>query len=881
MKLINLDYVDFDSVKEFILKNKIPNTDSVLIQIFHSNQNISKLYQVSEQLDSLLPNASIISTSTSGVIADGSFVDDVIKISFSIFESSTTKSIGYSSKNIDEIINDLEANYITNDTKLFVVFANTFTFDSTSFIKKLGEKFPTVSLAGGNAGDDYNFKKCEVFTNSEKDCDVVIAVVDSSQLKIETKYLFNWQTIGQKMTVTRSEGIKVYEIDNRPAVEVYRYYLGDDVADDLLTFGIEFPLIFQDNGVDVARALVAFDSEEGSISFAGNVPEGISVKFAYANVEHIEKQNREMLLNDFRYKNEAIYIYSCGARRQMLGAFLNEELADLNDIAPTVGFITYGEFFHDTLACQNNLLNITTTYVVLNESSGSEPFELGHSKIEKNKRDIALKAITTLVSRTSDELDENTYYLKQFRKAVKRASIFSIGDENGIIKDVNKNFEKVSGYSTGELIGQNHNITRHEDTPIEVYEEMWETIQSGNMWSGLLKNRRKDGTTYYAISNIVPMFNKDGSFREYMSIKNDVTELEEYKVLLKHELDTTHKSLKENLNYTRQYEDAVNSSIAILKTDTHSIITYANENYSTLSGYTLDELVGKSCSDLRAKKHTLTNECDVIAQKLSEKNIVNEILTNIAKDGSEHVFNSLFYPVEDLHGRVYEHLHVMFDITEVIRLNKEIVDTQKEVVYTMGAIGESRSKETGLHVKRVAEYSYLLAKLYGSNEEEANLLKQASPMHDIGKVAIPDNILKKPGKLSPTEFDIMKTHARLGYEMLKHSNRPILKASATVALTHHEKWDGSGYPEGLKGEDIHLYGRITAIADVFDALGHERVYKHAWPLDDILTLFKEQKGKHFEPRLIDLFFDNLDKFIEIRNRLGEKGEFQDHAYALL
>jgi hypothetical protein len=252
----------------------------------------------------------------------GSFVDDVIKISFSIFKSSTTKSRGYSSKNIDEIINDLEANFITNDTKLFVVFANTFTFDSTSFIKKLGEKFPTVSLAGGNAGDDYNFKKCEVFTNSEKDCDVVIAIVDSSQLKIETKYLFNWQTIGQKMTVTRSEGIKVYEINNRPAVEIYRYYLGDDVADNLLTFGIEFPIIFQDNGVDVARALVGFDNEEGSISFAGNVPQGISVKFAYANVEHIEKQNREMLLNDFKYKNEAIYIYSCGARRQMLGAFL-------------------------------------------------------------------------------------------------------------------------------------------------------------------------------------------------------------------------------------------------------------------------------------------------------------------------------------------------------------------------------------------------------------------------------------------------------------------------------------------------------------------------------------------------------------------------------
>ena len=869
MELINFDYIDSDSAEEFISNHKIPNTASVLIQIFYSNQEITKLYRVRDELNTLLPNASLIATSTSGVISDGHFTDDVIKVSFSIFESSTTKSIGYSSKNIDEIIDDLDTDFVTNDTKLFVIFANTFTFDSTTFIQRLGERFPTVSLAGGNAGDDYQFKKCEVFTDNSENCDVVIAAVDSSELQVETKYLFNWQTIGQKMTVTKSEGIKVFEIDNRPAIEVYRYYLGDDVANDLLTFGIEFPIIFKDHGVDVARALVGFDSDEGSISFAGNVPQDVSVKFAYANVEHIEKENREMLLNDFSHKNEAIYIYSCGSRRQMLGAFLNEELADLNDIAPTVGFITYGEFFHDTLACQNNLLNITTTYVVLNESSASEPFALRHSKVEKDKRDITLKAITTLVSRTSDELDENIFYLKQFRNAVKEAYIFSIADASGCIQYVNKNFENISGYSYDELIGKNHNITRHEETPSNLFKNLWETIKKGKMWRGLLKNRRKDGTTYHAISNIVPMFYKDGSFREYISIKNDVTELEEYKLLLKNELDTTSKTLEGNLNYTRQYESAINSSIGILKTDTDNVITYANEMYCRLSGYTLEELVGKSCKASRSTEHIAADVCDDITLRLSEKKVFNEILTNVAKDGSEYVLNTLFYPVEDLNGSVFEYLHVMFDITEVTQLNKEIIDTQKEVVYTMGAIGETRSEETGAHVKRVAEYSYLLARLYGSSEEESNLLKQASPMHDIGKVAIPDNILNKPGKLTFDEMEIMKTHARIGYEMLKHSNRSILKASATVALTHHEKWDGSGYPYGLKGDDIHLHGRITAIADVFDALGHERVYKEAWPMKEILMFFKEQRGKHFEPRLIDLFLDNLDMFLEIKEKFNQ------------
>lgn len=145
----------------------------------------------------------------------------------------------------------------------------------------------------------------------------------------------------------------------------------------------------------------------------------------------------------------------------------------------------------------------------------------------------------------------------------------------------------------------------------------------------------------------------------------------------------------------------------------------------------------------------------------------------------------------------------------------------------------------------------------------------ASPMHDIGKVAIPDSILNKPGKLDEKEWEIMKTHAQIGYEILKNSQRPMLKAAAMVSYTHHEKWDGSGYPNGLRGEDIHIYGRITAIADVFDALGSARTYKRAWSLEDILKLFNEQKGKHFDPNLIDLFMNNLDEFLEIKDRLKD------------
>ena len=869
MRLVNHFYKDFNQLNGYIEKKNIPNSDAVFIQIFYSNQDISNIQKIKDEINYILPNASIIGTSTAGVIAEGNFIDDTISISFSIFEASKTKSIGYKNKSIDDIINELDTKYINQDTKLLVIIANTFTFDATTLIKNIGKRFSNIAIAGGNSGDDFKFEKCNVFSTFEEDCDVVIGVIDSQVLKVETKYLLNWQTLGQKMKVTKSVGDKVFELNGKPIIDIYRYYLGDDVADNLLTLGYEFPLIYNDNGVDIARALVAFDINDGSITFAGYIPQDTYVKFGYANIQHIEKSNREDLLKEFKFKNEGLYIYSCAARRRMLGGFLNEELSSLDNIAPTTGFITYGELFHDTNSCDNNLLNITTTYVVLNENESKKDIVFRESDVHKDSKDRALRAITTLITRTSNELDENIYYLQQFKNAVHESSIFSIADEDGVIKEVNKNFELISGYTEDELVGHTHNIIRHQDTPEHVFSDMWKTITSGQIWKGLIKNRKKDGTPYHVISEIVPIYYKDGTFREYIGIRNDVTELEEYKHLLKHELDTTSKNLKENLNYTRQYEKAINSAVAVLKTDNKNYITYVNDKMCELSGYAENELVGMNCKELRHEKHRVTQECDRIASELKNGKIITRVMTNIAKNNDEYIINNLFYPIKNLDGEVIEHLQVIFDLTEVIKLNQEIIDTQKEVVFTMGAIGETRSKETGLHVKRVAEYSYLLAKLVGMSEEEAALLRQASPMHDIGKVAIPDSILNKPGKLTVEEFEIMKTHASIGYEMLNHSNRPILKASSIVANSHHEKWDGTGYPNGLSGENIHIYGRITAIADVFDALGHDRVYKQAWELNDILELFKEEKGRHFDPNLIDLFFTNLDMFIEIQKNLED------------
>ena len=325
-----------------------------------------------------------------------------------------------------------------------------------------------------------------------------------------------------------------------------------------------------------------------------------------------------------------------------------------------------------------------------------------------------------------------------------------------------------------------------------------------------------------------------------------------------------------------QYKDLIDKTTIVSKSDKRGIITYVNEEFCKTSKYTSNELVGQPQNIVRGPDMP-SSVFKELWKTIESKNIWKGKLNNRAKDGSIYVVNALVMPLLDTNDEIIEYISIRHDITELELYKhdlqgqldiavKEIVDTQKEVVYTMGSIGETRSKETGNHVKRVAEFSYLLAKLAGLSEDKAQLLKLASPMHDIGKVGIADDILNKPGKLTFEEFEIMKTHSTLGYDMLKGSTRDILKTSAIVANEHHEKWNGTGYPRGLKEQEIHIYGRITSICDVFDALGADRCYKKAWELDKILELFKEESGKHFDPNLTDLFFENLDKFLEIRDK---------------
>ena len=273
----------------------------------------------------------------------------------------------------------------------------------------------------------------------------------------------------------------------------------------------------------------------------------------------------------------------------------------------------------------------------------------------------------------------------------------------------------------------------------------------------------------------------------------------------------------------------------ILTPEIRELINDAVEKKESI--YLNDSYVGYIRTDTNKQNIIYINGCDTLSK-------LDRDLIDIFSNNVSTAFNNLY-------------------------LNKEIIDTQKELIETLGETVERRSKEASHHVRRVANISYELALKTGLDEKEATLIRNASPMHDVGKIGIPDSVLLKADNLNDEEFQKMKQHTQIGRDILAHSQKEVLKAASIIAYEHHEKWDGSGYPRGLKGEDIHIYGRITAVADVFDALLHKRCYKDPWPIHDVVEYMKVEKGKHFDPQLVDLLLDNIELFKAIESE-GEE-----------
>ena len=334
------------------------------------------------------------------------------------------------------------------------------------------------------------------------------------------------------------------------------------------------------------------------------------------------------------------------------------------------------------------------------------------------------------------------------------------------------------------------------------------------------------------------------------------------------------KKAHESQNYDYTLTESNNNAIIAID-HTRKILTY-NKKAEEIFGYTKDEMIGQDNLKLIMpegyfKKHDKAS-MEFFKTKIS-KGILNNTHDLFGSRKSGETFPiRISFGVNDTNDIVIANIsditHEQIAKNEQLRLMNEIESTQTEIISTLGNSVESRDLRTKLHVDRVALYSEKLALLSGMNSEDAQKLKLASPLHDVGKITISDNILNKPAKLTNEEFAIMKNHTVAGYEILKNSKRELLKLAATIAYQHHEKWDGTGYPRGLKGEEIDIVGRITAIADVFDALSTKRVYKESWPDEKVKRVMKDGLGTSFDPKLLEIFLEHFDEFIEIKEPLN-------------
>ena len=374
----------------------------------------------------------------------------------------------------------------------------------------------------------------------------------------------------------------------------------------------------------------------------------------------------------------------------------------------------------------------------------------------------------------------------QYKDLVEKSTIFAKLDINGVFIYVNEEFCNLVGYDCDELIGSSYfNLIDIED--LESFRiNVRDVVLNNKAWKGHVVGRRKDGLKFLVQLIAKPLSDLSGKIMEIFITATNKTDEELKKLKLESDLVLMEEVTKENRYLLEQYQTAIDKSLLFAKLDLSRNFTYANLEFCKLLNMKFTALKGANFYEIF---DILNNRSTKELGKLGRTSMIIKY-TN--KHSEVYYISAQIFFVYDLNRNPVEIVVIGTDVTEIYRAKQEMKDVQRDIILTMGSICEGKSRETGNHVKRVAEFSALLARLYGCSEEEIELLRMTAPMHDIGKLTVPENILNKPAKLTPEEFEIVKKHSYSGYELLHVSERDILKTASVIALTHHEWWNGNG-----------------------------------------------------------------------------------------
>jgi PAS domain S-box-containing protein len=521
---------------------------SMLVQIFDGSLDKEHVEEIARILKQYFPQAIIIGSSSAGEITGGKINEHTTLISVTGFENTALESFN-SQADAYTAGKSMASTLLKSDTKCIILFADGLAYDLdrmlTGFREEGGDD---TILIGGVSGDNYTFDNSSfVLHDTQAISNGVVAVaLNNADLHCFTQYNYGWRSVGKNMTVTRADENYVYEIDGEPALSIYAKYLGKSILKNLPRSIVEFPLTFDDNGCQVARAAVSIN-KDGSIRFSGSIEEGTVVRFAIEDEASVVSSTADIYVKASIHPLESLFIFSCAARKTFFNDHLETEYKALADMAVQAGFITYGEFVHAN--GKNHLFNVTSVVLGLSESDEIRTTLKTNLLPPKHLRRSA-DATTNLIDATTRELNEQLVenrnlmaLLEQYKDALDKSTLVSKTDTRGIITYSNSRFCELSGYTEAELIGQPHSIVRHPDTSKSVFEGMWKQLQAKEIWTGMLQNRKKDGTSYYVHATIFPIFDENGEVFEYMALREDLTSMIMYEKNLEEQRKRLHQIL--------------------------------------------------------------------------------------------------------------------------------------------------------------------------------------------------------------------------------------------------------------------------------------------------------------------------------------------------
>ncbi|WP_457749657.1 FIST N-terminal domain-containing protein [Sulfurimonas sp.] len=599
MKQLNYNYT---SKKEFLdylhLHDVELFNDKILVQMFTSLENKKEIATIASDICAILPHAILIGCSTAGEILEDKMLEKSILVSISIFEKTTLNALYMDEDNSYNLGIKVASKLLKNDTKCVISFVEGLSHIGEEYLNGFNSlNTKNIVIAGGMSADLFQFKETFVIYNNKIYTKGAVAVaLSGNALETYTDYNLGWRMVGPTFTITKAEGNRVYEINNKPIKAVYAEVLGEEVVQNLPASAVEFPLLKQENGITIARAMVNMLEDE-SIVYAGLFKEGDEVSFGLGSALHVNHYHPEEDLNIKNRELQAAFIYSCAARKQFLSFELEKAFYSISQLVPAAGFFTYGEFYSNSKHAA--LLNVTTTLLFLNEKQTKHLPKTLKPQIESTQTNRLTESATLhLIDYVSKnlqqqqkEFDATKFKLEEVLEAINSVIIISKTDLRGKITYVNEQFEKISGYTKSELLGQSHNIIRNPLVDAQVFKNLWETITKGNVWQANLSNRAKDGSIYYVKSHIFPIFDQNHQITEYMAIREDITDVIKSK-----------KAYENQLKFTNMLLDNEENIVIVTK---NNQIDKMNQAFYRAFGYT----------DLESFKSWHECICDLFIEK--------------------------------------------------------------------------------------------------------------------------------------------------------------------------------------------------------------------------------------------------------------------------